>query len=86
MHIDTEKLAREAGLIEPRDVWGDLPADYRVALSTLIARALEEASNCLAQDLAQREVNDVDDMPQQGCVDLIRTLSRQITEDTPHGR
>lgn len=48
--------------------------------------ALEEAAKVLAQDLAQREVNDVDDMPQQGCVDLIRTLSRQITEDTTHGR
>jgi hypothetical protein len=45
--MDIEKLAREAGLIEPRDVWADLPSDYRNALSSLAALVLKEAAkNC----------------------------------------
>lgn len=42
--MDIEKLAREAGLIEPRDVWADLPSDYRGAISSLAALVLEEAA------------------------------------------
>lgn len=80
MHLDIEKLADE--FFE----WdGPRTPVVTFVSAKLFAKhvaelALEDVAKRLAQDLAQREVNDVDDMPQQGCVDLIRTLSRQITE------
>lgn len=43
--IDIEKLAREAGLIEPRDVWGDLPGEYRAAISALAALLLKDMAD-----------------------------------------
>lgn len=49
--IDIEKLAREAGLTEQRDVWADLPPDYTKALSVFSALVLEEAAHrCEAND------------------------------------
>lgn len=44
-HSDIAELARECGLIEPRDVWADLPADYRQALCSFAALALEKAAD-----------------------------------------
>lgn len=43
-YVDIEKLAREAELIEPSDVWADLPADYTQALSRFAALVLEKAA------------------------------------------
>lgn len=43
-HSDIAELARECGLIEPRDVWADLPADYRQALCSFAALLLEKAA------------------------------------------
>jgi len=43
-HSDVEELARECGLIEPRDVWANLPADYTQALLRLSAGVLEKAA------------------------------------------
>ena len=43
-HSDVEELARKVGLIEPRDVWADLPADYRQALCIFAALVLEKAA------------------------------------------
>lgn len=43
-HSDVEELARECGLIEPSDVWADLPADYTRAMSRLAALLLEKAA------------------------------------------
>lgn len=43
-YVDIEKLAREAELIEPSDVWADLPADYTRSLSRLAALLLEKAA------------------------------------------
>lgn len=42
--IDIEAIAREADLIEPSDVWADLPADYTQALSCFAAMVLEKAA------------------------------------------
>ena len=44
-HSDVEELARKVGLIEPRDVWADLPADYRQALCSFAALVLEKAAD-----------------------------------------
>lgn len=44
-HSDVEELARECGLIEPRDVWADLPADYRQALCSFAALVIEKAAD-----------------------------------------
>ena len=44
MKIDLDAIAREAQLIEPRDVWADLPSDYRQALSLFAALVLEKAA------------------------------------------
>lgn len=44
MTLDIDAIAREAGLIEPRDVWADLPADYTQALSRFAALLLEKAA------------------------------------------
>lgn len=80
MHLDIEKLADEFFEWDgPRTPVVTL-VSAKLFARHVAERALEEAAKVLAQDLAQREVNDVDDMPQQGCVDLIRSLSRQITE------
>lgn len=43
-HTDVEELASKVGLIEPRDVWADLPADYRQALCSFSALVLEKAA------------------------------------------
>lgn len=43
-HSDVEELARKVGLIEPRDVWADLPADYRQALCSFSALVLEKSA------------------------------------------
>ena len=43
-HSDVEELARNVGLIEPRDVWADLPSDYRQALCSFAALVLENAA------------------------------------------
>lgn len=45
MKIDLDAIAREAQLIEPRDVWADLPADYRQALCSFAALVLEKAAD-----------------------------------------
>lgn len=71
MHLDIEKLAREAGLIEPSDVWEDLPTDYRVALSSLVDRTLQEVA------LTWMHQHGFD---KHGCAKFVLTLSRQITE------
>ena len=42
-HSDVEELARKVELIEPRDVWADLPSDYRQALCSFSALVLEKA-------------------------------------------
>ena len=44
-HSDVEELARNVGLIEPRDVWADLPSDYRQALCSFSALVLEKAAD-----------------------------------------
>ena len=44
MTLDLDAIAREVGLIELRDVWADLPADYTQALSRFAALLLEKAA------------------------------------------
>ncbi len=60
-HSDVEELARKVGLIEPRDVWADLPADYRQALCSFAALVLEKAADvirdeCLSGNQAENEL------------------------------
>ena len=50
MKIDLDAIAREAQLIEPRDVWADLPADYRQALSSFAALVLEKAADFIGDE------------------------------------
>lgn len=80
MHLDIEKLADEFFEWDGPRTPVVTFVSAKLFAKHVAERALEDVAKRLAQDLAQREVNDVDDMPQQGCVDLIRTLSRQITE------
>lgn len=74
--IDIEKMARDAGI----DDCAALTPYMLQRLSAYTALVLEEATNSLAQELAQRETDDCDDLTQQGCIDHIRTLSRQLSE------
>lgn len=60
-HSDVEELARKVGLIEPRDVWADLPSDYRQALCSFSALVLENAADvirdeCLSGNQAENEL------------------------------
>lgn len=80
MQIDIEKLAEEFFEWDGPRTPVVTFVSAKLFARHVAERALEEAAKGLEEDLAQREADDVDDMPQQGCVDLIRTLSRQITE------
>ena len=51
MKLDIEAIAREAELIEPRDVWADLPADYRQALCIFAALVLEKVADHLQSNV-----------------------------------
>lgn len=83
MHIDIEKLADEFFEWDGPRTPVVTFVSAKLFARHVAERALEEAAKSLEKDLAQREADDVDDLPQQGCVDLIRTLSRQITEGKP---
>lgn len=80
MHLDIEKLADEFFEWDGPRTPVVTFVSAKLFARHVAERALEEAAKSLEKDLAQREADDVDDLPQQGCVDLIRTLSRQITE------
>lgn len=73
-HSDVEELARNVGLIEPRDVWADLPADYRQALCSFAALVLEKAA-----EVCDAEANNWDD--DKGlivCAKAIRRMSADL--------
>ena len=73
-HSDVEELARKVGLIEPRDVWADLPADYRQALCIFAALVLEKAA-----EVCDAEANNWDD--DKGlivCAKAIRRMSADL--------
>ena len=73
-HSDVEELARNVGLIEPRDVWGDLPSDYRQALCSFAALVLEKAA-----EVCDAEANNWDD--DKGlivCAKAIRRMSADL--------
>ena len=80
MHLDIEKLADEFFEWDGPRTPVVTFVSAKLFARHVAERALEEAAKSLEKDLAQREADDVDDLPQQGCVDLIRNLSRQITE------
>lgn len=70
-HSDVEELARNVGLIEPRDVWADLPADYRQALCSFAALVLEKAADvildeCLSGNQAENELRSMSAALQSG--------------------
>ena len=73
-HSDVEELARNVGLIEPRDVWADLPSDYRQALCSFAALVLEKAA-----EVCDAEANNWDD--DKGlivCAKAIRRMSADL--------
>ena len=45
MPEDVEVLAREADLIDPRDVWAELPIDYTRGVMRIVALAFEKAAD-----------------------------------------
>ena len=73
-HSDVEELARKVELTEPRDVWGDLPSDYRQALCSFAALVLEKAA-----EVCDAEANNWDD--DKGlivCAKAIRRMSAAL--------
>ena len=73
-HSDVEELARKVGMIEPRDVWADLPSDYRQALCSFAALVLEKAA-----EVCDAEANNWDD--DKGlivCAKAIRRMSADL--------
>ena len=73
-HSDVEELARKVELTEPRDVWGDLPSDYRQALCSFAALVLEKAA-----EVCDAEANNWDD--DKGlivCAKAIRRMSADL--------
>lgn len=67
--IDIEAIAREAELIEPSDVWADLPPIYTQALSRFAALVLEKAADHCDTHY-NHEAKD--------CADELRTMSAAL--------
>jgi len=73
-HSDVEELARKVGLLDPRDVWADLPSDYRQALCSFSELVLEKAA-----EVCDAEANNWDD--DKGlivCAKAIRRMSADL--------
>ena len=82
-HSDVEELARKVELTEPRDVWGDLPSDYRQALCSFAALVLEKAAEVCKDKHREHRLDTDDYYNGQGegakwCAQQLRAMSAAL--------
>lgn len=79
MTLDLDAIAREVGLIELRDVWADLPADYTQALSRFAALLLENVAQ--NHDEAAKEWARMAEGCNSGMYDDKAMAAQQLADD-----
>lgn len=70
-HSDIEELARECGLIEPRDVWADLPADYTQALCSFAALTIEKSGHAEMLEVLKTTLGNIMSLGPAGALETV---------------